>query len=188
MLILPIRDYEHFKQMFVRRVGDQRLVFNKPLLAFYRSKLGFELCKWYNVLDLQTLMTMFEARLRMPYCSEDSKVSDLMDAYYPSTGRWTDGQKGICLDGDILSVRYVAIDKNGREKAYKTKCGKYFRKLIDDNPNTSSFPEEVKNPLHREYLHKMESIRRRTAGGSVRVAREQELLGHLQLRLLCRRG
>ena len=59
------------------------------------------------------------------------KASDLTDkyVYFMSAVYATDDNNGVCADGDPLSVRYRRID-NGR--VFKMKCGKFFRRLVDE--------------------------------------------------------
>ena len=59
------------------------------------------------------------------------KVEDLSDkyVYFKSETYKSDDRNGVCADGDPLSVRYARID-NGR--VFKMKCGKFFRRLIDE--------------------------------------------------------
>ncbi len=59
------------------------------------------------------------------------KASDLTDkyVYFVSAVYATDDNNGVCADGDPLSVRYRRID-NGR--VFKMKCGKFFRRLVDE--------------------------------------------------------
>lgn len=69
------------------------------------------------------------------------KVSDLSDKYiYAKSEVYkTDDRNGVCADGDPLSVRYVKLDAN---RVFKMKCGKFFRRLVDETQPT--LPENVR--------------------------------------------
>ena len=61
----------------------------------------------------------------------------------------TDDFKGVCEDGDERSVRYYNIE---RERVFKMRAGKFFRKLIDENTELAALlPEAVKIWLAEDF-------------------------------------
>ena len=60
----------------------------------------------------------------------------------------TDDFKGLCEDGDERSVRYRNIE---RDRIFKMRAGKFFRKLIDEKPFAPLLPEAIKIWLAEDF-------------------------------------
>lgn len=98
--------------------------------------------------DLQGVVNYVGKRFRDDAVGEPNvsirvqgKAEDLSDKYVfaKSEVYHTDDSNGVCVDGDPLSIRYV---KNDANRIFKMKCGKFFRRLIDEvHPE---FPEPVR--------------------------------------------
>lgn len=53
----------------------------------------------------------------------------------------TDDMRGLCEDGDTTCVRYHNVE---RDRIFKMKAGKFFRKLIESSPLNNIITEQVK--------------------------------------------
>ena len=60
----------------------------------------------------------------------------------------TDDFKGLCEDGDERSIRYRNIE---RDRIFKMRAGKFFRKLIDEKDFATLLPEAIKIWLAEEF-------------------------------------
>ena len=98
--------------------------------------------------SLTDVVNFVGKRFRDDACQEPNvtihvqgKCEDLSDKYiYAHSEVYkTDERNGVCADGDPLSIRYVKLD-NGR--VLKMRCGKFFRRLVDER--CPEFPEPVR--------------------------------------------
>lgn len=60
----------------------------------------------------------------------------------------TDDFKGLCEDGDERSIRYRNIE---RDRIFKMRAGKFFRKIIDEKPFAPLLPEAIKIWLAEDF-------------------------------------
>jgi len=98
--------------------------------------------------DLQGVVNYVGKRFRDDAVSEPNisihiqgKPEELTDKYiYAHSEVYkTDDRNGVCADGDPLSIRYVKCDVS---RVFKMKCGKFFRRIIDETH--PEYPEPVR--------------------------------------------
>ena len=112
MLYYKFKNYEEFKELFgiVKHGNGNKSRKNKILLAFHIS-------------DITTMKnTVIEKIIRSG--GEDETLSycvNLIGKTYYSSTYGTDGNKGLCEDGDMKAVRYINYEKG--EKIFKMKAG-----------------------------------------------------------------
>ncbi len=66
-----------------------------------------------------------------------------------------DALGGVCIDGDIKSVRYSNIERDGR--IFKMKAGKFLQSVIDENAATRAMPEQLKRWCGEEFSREWQS-------------------------------
>ena len=104
MLYYNFNNYEEFKELFglVKHGNGVKSRKNKILLSFKKNRklLHDEIIKSSN------------DNMKLSY------VVDLMGKRYYSSTYSTDGNKGLCEDGDTRAVRYINMENNFAEKIY----------------------------------------------------------------------
>ena len=159
MLYYKFRNYEEFKELFgiVKHGNGNESRKNKILLHFLKDRrLLHESVATGNYLllhitDMATMKSLVTEKIirsgdesrSLPYPVE------LMGKKYYSSIYSTDGNKGLCEDGDIKAVRYLNME-NG-EKVFKMKAGKFYRHLIQETGFGFSLPEQVTTYLCEEF-------------------------------------
>ena len=63
--------------------------------------------------------------------------------------------KGLCVDGDTKSIRYVNTERNDR--VFKMKAGKFISKCIEDNFTKDVMPEQLKRWIGEEFAREWQS-------------------------------
>ena len=159
MLFFDIEGYEDFKSLFpIREEGGVSRRVNKVLLSLYKSKAHLhqlrlrkenrEYDRDYVVLpdrhlSLESLVSKMWRELHYPCnCTDDCfgrwQFFDHDTICAPNM--YPDEYKGLCVDNDENSIRY----RNGDNKVYKMKAGKFIRKCIEANNCTKVLPEQIK--------------------------------------------
>lgn len=154
----PIKNYEDFKEMFVREDGRRK---NAVLLAWYKSK---DMMNWirekmkdgdtYYARELACgfkIHTMSELKDYVMWVlrknTDYDRNGNMHDSIWVSGYGWygsdlyrTD-REGLCLDRDYRSYRYVRKDN---ERAFKMKMGRMFNHCIDCTTLANILPREVR--------------------------------------------
>lgn len=163
MNAMPFANYEGFKELFVRNDGQRK---NKVLLAYLKtgelrkyirnhvrfSEDGKE--KLLTVRDMASLFEYVDAIIRRQSERATCWSVRIMDEMYGSNDYRTDGQNGICIDGDIRQIRYVNV-KQGR--VYKMLIGKMYKHVILNSEFGRLLPEQVVLWMCEEMTRRWES-------------------------------
>ena len=80
---------------------------------------------------------------------------NLINETYRSAQYSTDGNNGLCEDGDSRAVRY--INHNNGNHAFKMKAGKFYRALILETDFGKKLPEQVVTYLCEEFTSDWQS-------------------------------
>lgn len=140
----PFKDYEQFKELFVREDGRRK---NAVLLKFVMSKDVRHWCIEHDYVRALRIKSMPELRsfvLRMMrnYPKRGCRYSvEFMDDWYYSDEFYSDSNKGICEDRDYRAYRYCRADSG---RVFKMKAGRLFMRLIDCSEIGVVLPNEVK--------------------------------------------
>lgn len=137
MIYFNLKDYQAFKDMFGKRLcNNGRSVRNNALLLT-AWKDCFRRKDWSGLQSLNSMADIYPWVLaRMSdyksvvgkFCGEELCFIDGVKHAFYSPDYRTDNQRGLCLDGDIRSVRYVRKDN---DRVFKMKAGKFMRHLVD---------------------------------------------------------
>lgn len=155
----PIKNYEDFKEMFVREDGRRK---NAVLLAWYKSRPmmnwlreriekcdeGWIIREFAKGFTLRDMASFKDYILWMLGNHTDYEKSDRMSdsiwipnrGWYPSDRCYTD-RNGLCLDRDYRSYRYIR-KKDRRE--FKMKMGRLFNHVIDCTTLAHVLPQPVR--------------------------------------------
>lgn len=152
----PIKNYDHFKEMFVREDGRRK---NAVLLAWYKSRpmmnwirekmtshkrLMYEYSRGFRIHDMSELKDYIMWLLRNHVDYNRSGMHDSIwipnYGWYGSDLYRTD-RNGLCFDRDYRSYRYVRKD-NGRD--FKMKMGRLFNHCIDCTTVADVIPNAVR--------------------------------------------
>jgi hypothetical protein len=143
--IYPFKDYEGFKELFVREDGRRK---NAVLLKWLTSKEVRNWCiktGWERGLTIRTMIDLKDfvlTRLRdEPDVSRTVCSVFFMGHYYGSTQYRTDGAGGLCEDRDYRQIRYVRIEDG---KVFKMKASRMFMHLMECNTFGKILPDAVK--------------------------------------------
>lgn len=163
MLYTSFRNYDEYREMFYRADGSRK---NKILLDFLTCNdlhTFYKTDKSYKRRFLkQTMVGLYD------YCMEKISQSmphdsltrwgyiELLGYEFSNTLYYCDGQKGVCLNGDIQSYRYKRLDNH---KVYEMKVGKLFAQIIEDNRWGSKLPKSVKIYLCEEVTKRWKAER-----------------------------
>ena len=146
---MPFANYEGFKELFVRNDGQRK---NKVLLAYLKTGelrkyiresgcfLPFTMQKLLQTPDMATLFDSIDRVISKQSWDEKTWRVNIMDRRYGSDEYRTDGQDGICVDGDISAYRYVNVKA---DRVYKMKIGKMYKHLILNSEFGRLLPEQV---------------------------------------------
>lgn len=157
LFIKSFNNYTEFQELFgVRVFGEEKARKNKILLALLKDKDvhkraiesgDFTLLSIKNMVDLKNvcLRKLHESGAKSKkLCYQVS----LLGVTYYSDIYSLDSMKGICEDGTPNAVRYVNHENN---RAWKMKCGKFYKKLIECTKFGKSLPQEVVTYLCEEF-------------------------------------
>lgn len=143
--IYPFKNYEGFKELFVREDGRRK---NAVLLKWLTSK---EVRNWCIVNSRQrglTIRTMVDlkdfvmSRLRHEPGILGARYDIyFMGYYYPSNKYCTDSANGLCEDRDYRQIRYVRMEDS---KTFKMKASRMFMHLMECSTFGIILPEAVK--------------------------------------------
>lgn len=154
----PFRNYEDFKELFVREDGRRK---NAVLLAWYKSKpmldwirkkmeregsyAALELSRGFTLKSMEALKS-YVIWLMKSYIDygRSAYMSDTIWIYnrgWFASDMYRTDRDGLCLDRDYRSHRYIRKD-NGRE--FKMKMGRLFSHCIDCSMIADILPREVR--------------------------------------------
>jgi hypothetical protein len=143
--IYPFKDYEGFKELFVREDGRRK---NAVLLKWLTSKEVRKWCiqqNWTRALTIRTMSDLKDfvmARLRSEQCIREARYDVyFMRHYYPSDKYCTDSASGLCEDRDYRQIRYVRMEDR---RTFKMKASRMFMHLMECNTFGMILPEAVK--------------------------------------------
>lgn len=138
----PIKNYEEFKELFVREDGKRK---NGILLSTWLDKRFRDyLCGKklesviYGCKSLTDLCYICD--LVLSQASRGEYSIDIMGRVYRN-GAYEEDAKGICLDGDFRSYRYRNMAADGR--VYKMRIGKLYKRLIDSTEFGRALPPQL---------------------------------------------
>lgn len=143
--IYPFKNYEGFKELFVREDGRRK---NAVLLKWLTSK---EVRKWCIEHDRKrglTIRTMADLKDFVMYrLRYEQNITGahwdvfFMGIYYGSNKYRTDNANGLCEDRDYRQIRYVRVEDN---KVFKMKASRMFMHLMECSTFGMILPEAVK--------------------------------------------
>lgn len=143
--IYPFKNYEGFKELFVREDGRRK---NAVLLKWLTSK---EVRKWcidnekIRGLTIRTMADLKDFVLTRLRNESEVRGADwsvyFMSHYYGSTLYRTDGANGLCEDRDYRQFRYVRAEDC---RVFKMKASRMFMHLMECNKFGQILPQEVK--------------------------------------------
>ena len=149
---MPFKNYEEFKEFFVREVpGKGRELKNKALLAYlgatelraYLKDLAKDnppVGELLTIRDMAALYEIWDTIIQNQSTKAHPYVISIMGNEYGSDKYKTDGRDGICLDGDIRAYRYVNVE---RDRIFKMKIGKLYKSIIQGTEAGRLLPEPV---------------------------------------------
>lgn len=135
MLYFNFKNYEEFKAMFGKRVGNNGKLIrsNHILLAYYKHE--FKCGRFPNLKSITSIDELYNWLLsRLGW---NNKLSNGIKFYHPEYE--LDVCNGVCEDGDSRCIRYFKSD--GR--VFKMKAGKFMRKLLEYNEIAKHNCEQV---------------------------------------------
>lgn len=159
MLYYNFNNYEEFKELFglVKHGNGVKSRKNKILLSFIKNgKLLHDAVvsgdySLVHISDMATMKKLVTDEI-IKSSNDNMKLSyvvDLMGKRYYSSTYSTDGNKGLCEDGDTRAVRYINME-NG-ERVFKMKAGKFYRAIVLQTEFGKLLPEQVMNYLCEEF-------------------------------------
>jgi hypothetical protein len=138
----PFKDYEGFKELFVREDGRRK---NAVLLNCLKNREFRNWCIATNnsgalaIRDMSTLKTWILDRMARTRKNRYDDVR-LMDHWFCSPLYYLDGREGLCEDRDYKAIRYCRRDTG---RVYKMKAGRFFRHLIGETHIGDVLPESA---------------------------------------------
>lgn len=135
MLFIGLRNYDHFKELFSKRMTNngEMVRQNRILLSYYKNAIkNHEMMREAKrVTDMASLFTEVKTRLK----HESYNLNRTTFTYLIKTGCFelystqyrTDCYNGICEDGDASAIRYISLKD---DRTYKMKAGKLLRKVF----------------------------------------------------------
>ena len=156
MNLKNFKDYKEFKELFVREDGTRK---NRILLAFLKSKDVRDYCTQANGIKslyekVNSMGEMFNfCNKQICRSSRGCRCVNIMNAQYANSIYSTDGKEGICVDGDISSIRYF---NHERDRIFKMKIGKMYKHLALSSNFGKLLPESVLLYLCEEITRRWE--------------------------------
>ena len=157
LFIKSFSNYAEFQEIFgVRVFGEEKARKNKILLALLKDKETHKRAIAtgdYTLLSIRNMVDLRNICMRKLHESgaKSKKLTyqlNLLGVTYYSDIYSLDSMKGICEDGTPNAVRYVNHENN---RAWKMKCGKFYKKLIECTKFGKSLPQEVVTYLCEEF-------------------------------------
>lgn len=141
----PFKDYEGFKELFVREDGRRK---NAVLLKWLTSKEVRRWCisnDWRSGLAIRTMVDLkgfvMDRLCYEPYIRDAHWLVYFMNKYYGSTKFRTDSANGLCEDRDYRQIRYVRVED---DKVFKMKASRMFMHLMECSTFGMILPDAVK--------------------------------------------
>lgn len=165
MLYYNFKNYEEFNALFgiVKHGNNSENRKNKILLAYLKDKNLLHQAVAGNDYSFLHISSMAELEQRMQNeilisGNEDESLPyelHLMGKTYYSIIYETDGNDGLCEDGDSKCVRY---HNHRTGKIFKMKAGKLYRHLILETEFGKTLPEQVVTYLCEEFAAKWQAF------------------------------
>ena len=141
MLYFNFKNYEEFKTLFGKRVGNngKNIRSNGILLSFLKHE--FKCKRFYNlcVCSVSEAVTIITREI-VQFSGFSACGMDDGEHYFYSTDYCLDDRRGVCEDGDTVCVRYIRRD-NG--KVYKMKAGKIMRNVLESCKLTEKYCKQI---------------------------------------------
>lgn len=161
MLYYNFKNYEEFKELFVRETNDgkkirtNKIVLNTikhPAWFRYNVKLAGINGTRINIPSLADVEKKFFNRMAEQKNYDGPNRFVLMGKVFVSYDYTIDSLGGLCADGDTKSVRYVNVE---RDKVFKMKAGKFFSAVVKDSMAAEYYPQSVINYFCGDVLPQM---------------------------------
>ena len=159
MLYYDFNNYEGFKERFgiQQHASGEKSRKNKILLAFIKNKERLHQAAQTGNYFMINLKDMGSLKSVIWYELEEREKGDNLKPYKVevlnkllySSQYETDECRGVCVDGDIRSIRYINHGNNDR--IYKMKAGKFLRNIIMEHEFGKTLPEPVITYLMEEF-------------------------------------
>ena len=153
MLKFGIKNYEDFKELFVREDGKRK---NRIILDMWKDR------------EFMRYISSKKYRAELLGCTNMGSLFSLCDSLVQATskgnydirilgGRYRNDKyqhdsDGICVDGDFRSYRYRNMERDG--KVFKMRIGKLYKQLIDSSEFGKHLPVSVQLFLCEEIAQK----------------------------------
>ena len=165
MLYYNFENYEGFQSMFgIQRHGNgNKSRKNKILLSFLKNRNILHDAIQTGDNSLLDISDMTDLKNKMKTMIRESGMIDeslcyevnLINETYYSAQYSSDGNNGLCEDGDSRAVRYINHTNDNR--IFKMKAGKFYRALILETEFGKKLPEQVINFLCEEFASDWQS-------------------------------
>lgn len=170
MLFYNFKNYEEFKERFgiQEHSNGEKSRKNRILLAFIKNKTLLHDAVQMGDYSLLHLSDMAKLKKTVWDLMEDKDIDtskrpykvELINRVLHSSKYETDEYKGLCVDGDLKSIRYINHSSN--DKIYKMKAGKFIRAMIQENEFGKTVPEQVVTYLTEEFVQDWQIYASRT--------------------------
>lgn len=154
------RNAEEFNQVFgLQNRNGKKERKNKILLAFIKTPDFLKRCREENdstllhINSMAALKKIVLERIQLEGASLPYKMN-LINYTFGSSSYSSDGNNGLCEDGDYKCIRYY---NNHSDGTYKKKAGKMLRELILDTSFGKTLPEQVIGYLCEEFCRDWET-------------------------------
>lgn len=164
MLYYNFKNYDEFQDLFgiIKHGNNTQSRKNRILLAYLKDKNLLHQAAAGNDYSFLHISSMAELEQRMQNeilisGNEDESLPyelHLMGKTYYSIIYETDGNDGLCEDGDSKCVRY---HNHRTGKIFKMKAGKLYRHLILETEFGKTLPEQVITYLCEEFAAKWQT-------------------------------
>lgn len=165
MLYYNFKNYKEFQAQFgIQKHGNgNKSRKNRILLSYLKDQHLLHESAQSGDCSLLAISDMAGLKYKMKEMISESGRHDssllydvrLMNETYRSAIYSTDGNNGLCEDGDSRAVRYINHNNGGR--IYKMKAGKLYRALILETEFGRKLPEQVVTYLCEEFASDWQS-------------------------------
>lgn len=165
MLYYDFENYDGFLSMFgIQNHGNgNKSRKNKILLSYLKNRTILHEAVQSGDFSLLNISDMADLKNKMKSLIIESGTRNeslyyevnLINEIYRSAQYSTDGNNGLCEDGDSRAVRY--INHNNGNHAFKMKAGKFYRALILETDFGKKLPEQVVTYLCEEFASDWQS-------------------------------